>query len=66
MRSSPHRVTIAHLLHEGCSAADIARRLHINHRTVRRIVAQYRERGHHLTLPKSRHQELSMFLEFGG
>uniref|UniRef100_A0A7I4Y8V6 Transposase n=1 Tax=Haemonchus contortus TaxID=6289 RepID=A0A7I4Y8V6_HAECO len=54
MRPSPHRVTIAHLLDEGCSAAEIARRLHINDRTVRRIVAQYRERGHHLPLPKSR------------
>uniref|UniRef100_A0A7I5E7H4 DDE_3 domain-containing protein n=1 Tax=Haemonchus contortus TaxID=6289 RepID=A0A7I5E7H4_HAECO len=53
MRPSPHRATIAHLVDEGCSAAEIARRLHINDRTVRRIVAQYRERGHHLPLPKS-------------
>uniref|UniRef100_A0A7I4Z2T6 Transposase n=1 Tax=Haemonchus contortus TaxID=6289 RepID=A0A7I4Z2T6_HAECO len=53
MRPSPHRATIAHLVNEGCSAGEIARRLHINDRAVRRIVAQYRERGHHLPLPKS-------------
>uniref|UniRef100_A0A7I4YN77 HTH_38 domain-containing protein n=1 Tax=Haemonchus contortus TaxID=6289 RepID=A0A7I4YN77_HAECO len=53
MRSSPHRATIAHLVDEGCSTAEIARRLHINDRTVGRIVAQCRERGHHLPLPKS-------------
>ncbi|VDL81389.1 unnamed protein product [Nippostrongylus brasiliensis] len=31
---------------------DIARKLHINDRTVRKIVAPYRQRGHHQPLPK--------------
>uniref|UniRef100_A0A7I4YUV8 Paired domain-containing protein n=1 Tax=Haemonchus contortus TaxID=6289 RepID=A0A7I4YUV8_HAECO len=53
MRPSPNRATIAHLVDEGCSVVEIARRLHINDRAVRRTVAQYRERGHHLPLPKS-------------
>ncbi|XGW14815.1 hypothetical protein V3C99_000802 [Haemonchus contortus] len=53
MRPTPHRATIAHLVDEGCSAAEIARTLHINDKTVRRIVARNRERGHHLSLPKS-------------
>uniref|UniRef100_A0A7I5E9N5 Helix-turn-helix domain-containing protein n=1 Tax=Haemonchus contortus TaxID=6289 RepID=A0A7I5E9N5_HAECO len=65
MRPSPHRATIAHLVDEGCSAAEIARRLHINDRTVRRIVAQYRERGHIYHFQNQGVQELSMFLGFG-
>ncbi|XGW14326.1 hypothetical protein V3C99_000557, partial [Haemonchus contortus] len=64
-RPSPHRATIAHLVDEGCSAAEIARRLHINDRTVRRIVAQYRERGHIYHFQNQGVQELSMFLGFG-
>ncbi|VDL80312.1 unnamed protein product [Nippostrongylus brasiliensis] len=52
MRPSSHRATIAHLVDEGLRPAEITRRLPINDRTVRKTVAQYRQRGHHQPLPK--------------
>ncbi|UYV79799.1 hypothetical protein LAZ67_18000688 [Cordylochernes scorpioides] len=53
MRPSPYRATITHLTDEGVCPSDIACRLKINARIVRRIVKQYRERGHYGGLSKS-------------
>ncbi|PIO70121.1 f5/8 type C domain protein [Teladorsagia circumcincta] len=63
-RPSPHRATIAHLVDEGRSEAKIARRLHINDRTVRRIVAQYLREDPTYHFQKQADQDLLMFLRF--
>ncbi|UYV67567.1 hypothetical protein LAZ67_5001239 [Cordylochernes scorpioides] len=53
MCPSPYRATIAHLTDEDICTSDITRRLKINARIVKRIVKQYRERGHYGVLPNS-------------
>jgi DNA-binding NarL/FixJ family response regulator len=53
MGPSPYRATIVHLVDHGLKKSEIARRLQMNARIVKRIAQQYHERGYILPHPKS-------------